>query len=334
MSESDKEKTAVAVPRGKFEFNVMPFGLSNSGATYQRMMDICLSGLRTDKVLSYMDDIVIFSKTFDEHIRDLKSVFECLHTADVTLKASKCIFAAEKVEFLGFELSVEGIKPQARLTNAINDLPRPGSKKELRRFLGMAGFYRAFIKNFTALSQPLNRLTGDNVPFVWDSRCDSAFQKIKQYLSCKPVLAFPKLNEPFVVECDANDYAAGRVLSQKGVDNVLHPIAYFSTSFTGFQRNWAPITKEAFALVLAVRHWQIYLIGAEFILRSDHNPLVYIRKQKDPRGKFGRWIAELEEYHYTVEHIPGKDNFKADFLIRLHMNSNHNHLLRTKYMLR
>ena len=316
LSEADKEKTAFAVPRGKFEFNVMPFGLSNSGATYQRMMDICLSGLRTDKVLSYMDDIVIFSKTFDEHIRDLKSVFECLHTAGVTLKASKCIFAAEKVEFLGFELSVEGIKPQARLTNAINDLPRPGSKKELRRFLGMAGFYRAFIKDFAALSQPLNRLTGDNVPFVWDSRCDSAFQKIKQYLICKPVLAFPKLNEPFVVEVDASDYAAGGVLSQKGVDNVLHPIAYFSTSFTGSQRNWAPITKEAFALVLAVRHWHIYLIGAEFILRSDHNPLVYIRKQKDPRGKFGRWIAELEEYHYTVEYIPGKDNVKADCLSR------------------
>ena len=173
LSEADKEKTAFAVPRGKFEFNVMPFGLSNSGATYQRMMDICLSGLRNDKVLSYMDDIVIFSKTFDEHIRDLKSVFECLHTADVTLKASKCIFAAEKVEFLGFELSVEGIKPQARLTNAINGLPRPGWTKELRRFLGMAGFYRAFIKDFAALSQPLNRLTGDNVPFVWDSRCDS-----------------------------------------------------------------------------------------------------------------------------------------------------------------
>ena len=157
------------------------------------MMDICLSGLRTDKVLSYVDDIVEYgrySKTFDEHVHDLKSVFQCSHAADVTLKVSKCIFAAEKVEFLGFELSVEGIKPQARLTTAINDLPRPSSKKELRRFLGMARFYCAFIKDFAVVSQPLNRLTGDNVSFVWDSRCDSAFQKIKQYLICKPVLVF------------------------------------------------------------------------------------------------------------------------------------------------
>ena len=178
LSETDKEKTAFAVPRGKFEFNVMPFGLSNSGASYQRMMDICLSGLRTDKVLSYMDDIVVFSATFNEHVRDLKAVFECLRTANVTLKASKCVFAAQKVEFLGFELSVDGIKPQKRLTNAINQLPHPESKKELRRFFGMAGFYRTFITDFATISQPLNRLTGDNVKFVWDTSCEAAFLEI------------------------------------------------------------------------------------------------------------------------------------------------------------
>ena len=316
LSETDKEKTAFAVPRGKFEFNVMPFGLSNSGASYQRMMDICLSGLRTDKVLSYMDDIVVFSTTFDEHVRDLKAVFECLRTANVTLKASKCVFAAQKVEFLGFELSVDGIKPQKRLTNAINQLPHPESKKELRRFLGMAGFYRTFIKDFATLSQPLNRLTGDNVKFVWDTSCEAAFLEIKQHLMCEPILAFPKLNDPFIVEVDASDYAAGGILSQKGEDGILHPIAYFSTSFTNTQRKWAPVTKEAFALVLAVRHWHVYLSGTEFVLRSDHNPLVHLRQQKDPRGKFGRWIAELEEYNYTVEYIRGKDNVKADFLSR------------------
>ena len=316
LSEADKEKTAFAVPRGKFEFNVMPFGLSNSGASYQRMMDMCLSGLSTDKVLSYMDDIVIFSDTFHEHMRDLKAVFNCLRAAKVTLKTSKCVFADQKVDFLGFELSVAGIKPQTRLTNAINQFPHPESKKELRRFLGMAGFYRAFIKDFATISQPLNKLTGDNVKFTWDPSCEAAFQELKKHLMCEPILAFPKLHDPFVVEVDASDYAAGGVLSQTGDDNVLHPIAYFSTSFTGSQRNWAPVTKEAFALVLAVRHWHVYLSGTEFILRSDHNPLVHLRNQKDPRGKFGRWIAELEEYNYTVEYIRGKDNVKADFLSR------------------
>ena len=249
-------------------------------------------------------------------MRDLKAVFDCLRAAKVTLKASKCVFAAQKVDFLGFELSVTGIKPQTRLTNAINHLPHPESKKEFRRFLGMAGLYRAFIKDFATISRPLNKLTADNSKFVWDSSCEAAFQELKQHLMCEPILAFPQLNKPFVVEVDASDYAAGGILSQIGDDNVLHPIAYFSTSFTGSQCNWAPVTKEAFALVLAVRHWHVYLSGTEFTLRSDHNPLVHLRNQKDPRGKFGRWIAQLEEYSYTVEYIRGKDNIKADFFSR------------------
>ena len=170
----------------------------------------------------------------------------------MTLKASNCVFAGQKVEFLGFELSVDGIKPQKRLTNAINQLRLPESKKELRRFLDMAGFYRTFIKDFATLSQPLNRLTGDNVKFVWDASCEATFLEIKHHLMCEPFLAFPKLNGPFIVEVDASDVAAGGIFSQKGEDNILHPIAYFPTSFTNTQRKWAPVTKEAFALVLAV----------------------------------------------------------------------------------
>ena len=316
LSEIDKEKTAFSVPRGKFEFNVMPFGLSNSGATYQRMMDMCLSGLPTDKVLSYMDDIVVFNCNFKDHIRDLKAVFDCLRSAKVSLKASKCVFADTKVDFLGFELSVDGIKPQHRLTEAIVKFPQPETKKELRRFLGMAGFYRAFIKDFATISQPLNKLTSDNTKFIWDMACEHAFQKLKQQLISEPILAFPKPNDTFVVEVDASDYAAGGVLSQEGPDHVLHPVAYFSTAFTNSQRNWAAITKEAFALVLAVRHWYVYLTGNQFTLRSDHNPLVHLRQQKDPRGKFGRWITELEEYNYKVEYIRGKDNVQADMLSR------------------
>ena len=139
-------------------------------------MDMCLSVLSTDKVLSYMDNIVIFSDTFHEHMRDLKAVFNCLRAAKVTLKTSKCVFADQKVDFLGFELSVAGIKPQTRLTNAINQFPHPESKKE---FLGIAGFYRAFIKDFATISQPLNKLTGDNVKFTSDSSCEAAFQELK-----------------------------------------------------------------------------------------------------------------------------------------------------------
>lgn len=218
--------------------------------------------------------------------------------------------------FLSFKLSAAGIKPQSRLTNAINQLPHPESKKELRHFLGMAWFYRAFIKDFATISRPLNKLIGDNVQFIWDSFCEAAFQEIKQHLMCGPILAFPQLNKPFVVEVDASDYAARGVLSQIGDDDMLHPIAYFSTPFTGSQCNWAQVTKDAFALVLAVIHWHVYLSGIEFVLRSDHNPLVHPRNRSTGSTQQVCTLDSPEEYNYTVAYIQGKDNVKADFMSR------------------
>ena len=316
VAEEDKEKTAFSVPRGKFEFNVTPFGLCNAGASYQRMMDITLSGLPSDRVLAYMDDIVIFSGNFQEHLHNLEQVFQRLQSSGISLKLSKCVFACNKVNFLGFELSKGGIKPQARLTEAIDNYKRPETRKELKGFLGLAGFYRSFIQNFAEICQPLNKLTSENVPFQWDDSCEIAFSVLKQKLSSKPVLSFPKLGEPFIVEVDASNHAVGGVLSQVGNDDCLHPVAYFSTALQPSQKNWSATTKEAFALVSAVRHWQVYLAGTTFVLNSDHNPLTHLREQKDPRGKFARWLAELEEFDYSVQYIPGKFNIKADALSR------------------
>ena len=151
---------------------------------------------------------------------------------------------------------------------------------------------------------------------MWDESCEHAFTELKRLLSSEPVLAFPRLGEPFVVDVDASDVAFGGVLMQRGEDNLYHPVAYFSDSVKPSQVGWAATTKEAFALVLAVRHWYVYLAGTEFVLNSDHNPLVYLRSQKDPRGKFSRWILELEEFNYTVKYIPGAKNVKADALSR------------------
>ena len=313
LSETDKEKTAFSVPgKGKFEFNVTPYGLSNAGASYQRMIDICLAGLPLNRILAYIDDIVIFTSTFDQHMKELTAVFTRLRRSNISLKASKCVFASDKVDFSGYELSSHGIQPQKRLTEAINDFPCPESKREVRQFLGLAGFYRNFIQDFADISRPLNRLTGDGVPFAWDTNYQQAFELMKQRLASEPVLAFPRLGEPFIVDVDASDYAAGGVLIQEGSDGQLHPVAYFSTAFNKSQQNFAPTTAEAFALMLAVRHWYVYLAGTHFTLNSDHNPLVYLRKQKDPRGKFGRWITELEEFDYTVKYVPGVKNVKAD----------------------
>ena len=316
LNESDKEKTAFTVPRGKYEFNVTPYGLTNAGASYQRMIDMCLSGLTFDRILAYMDDVVIFSRTWKEHKEELNSVFESLVEAGITLKASKCVIGSHAVEFLGYCLSEKGIEPQERLVAAIRDFARPETRKAVKSFLGLAGFYRSFIPDFAAIAHPLNNLTSDNVKFEWSNSCEEAFKELKRLLSSGPVLAFPRLGEPFVVDADASDLAFGGVLMQKGSDGILHPVGYFSDSVKASQSSWAPTTKEAFALVLAVRHWYVYLAGTEFVLNSDHNPLVHLRTQKDPRGKFSRWILELEEFNYVVKYVPGVENVKADALSR------------------
>ena len=161
LAEEDKEKTAFAIPRGKFEFNVMPYGLCNAGATYQRLIDICLSDIPSDRVLAYMDDFIIFSRNFEEHLLTLEMVLECLRAAGVTLKPPKCVIGSDCVDFLGYQLSREGIKPQERLTEAIDTFQTPCTKKEVKRFIGLAGFYRQFIKDFALISTPLSRLTSD-----------------------------------------------------------------------------------------------------------------------------------------------------------------------------
>ena len=316
LAEADKEKTAFPVPRGTFEFNVTPYGLYNAGASYQRMIDINLAGLPSDRILEYMDDIVIFSKTFSEHLKNLEQVFQRLCLLGVSLKLSKCVFASHTVDFLGFELSQLGIRPQSRLTDAVLKFGQPMTRKELKGFLGLAGFYKAFVSNFAQIGQPLNRLTSDNVPFLWNNSCDTAFTTLKRQLASKRVLCFPCLDKPFIVEVDASNHAVGGVLSQVFDDGKLHPVAYFSTALQVSQKQWSATTKEAFALILAIRHWRVYLAGTSFVLNSDHNQLTHLHSQQDPFGKFGRWISELEEFNYSIQYITGRNNGKADALSR------------------
>ena len=321
LEEKDREKTAFSIPHGKFEFNVMTFGLRNAGATYQRMMDIVLAGLPPDRVLAYLDDIVIFSRTLEEHVRDVDRVLEKLEAGGITLRPEKCLFASDEVDYLGYYMNEEGIRPQKALVEAIQDFNRPKTKKEVRRFLGTVGFYRDFIRNFADISSPLRRLTQNNVRFKWSEDCETSFEELKKLLIQYPVLAFPITNKEFIVEVDASKFAVGGVLQQEQHDGTVKPVSYCSFALSAAQSNWEPYSQETFALVLAVRKWHPYLYGNRFTFRSDHNPLKNIRNKKDPRGKIANWLMELEEYDYVIQHIPGKDNVIADCLSRSGTNT-------------
>ena len=316
IREVDKEKTAFSAPRGKFEFNVTSYGLCNAGPSYQRLMDLTLSGLPPDRILAYMDDIVIFTKTFADHVNALNLIFERLRKSSIQLRADKCVFGADKLEFLGFVLSCDGVRPQRRLTEAVRSFATPTNRKEIRRFLGMAGFYRNFIKDFATIAKPLSELTSENVKFSWSEDCESSFSKLKTALATAPVLSFPQPNKEFILEVDASGVAVGGVLSQVQNDGIVHPVAYFSTSLTPTQRKWSTYNQEAYAMVCAVEHWHVYLTGTKFILNSDHNPLIFLQRKGEIRGKVARWVAILEAFDFEVRYIPGRINVKADALSR------------------
>ena len=207
VDEADKKKTSFTVPRGKFEFNVTPYGLCNAGAMYQRMIDLNMSGLSTTRILAYLDDMILFSRSYGEFRKQLLEILECCRRNNISLNLSKCAFAMTEVDFLGYHLSSEGVKPQKRLTDAIRNFARPSTKKDLKRFLGLASYYREFISMFAEIASPLNTLTSDKVEFLWDEKCEVAFQKLKDSLCSYPVLMFPKIGKGFTVEVDASDTA-------------------------------------------------------------------------------------------------------------------------------
>eukprot|EP00794_Sanderia_malayensis_P017942 gene17943-19733_t len=204
----------------------------------------------------------------------------------------------DKVDFLGFELSRQGIKPQARLTTAIQSYKRPSTKKELKGFLGLAGFYRAFIPDFAHISQPLNALTSEKAAYVWSDDCEKAFNDLKNKLLSEPVLKFPDLDKPFELEVDASNYAVGGILSQRGPDDQVHPIAYFSTALQNSQKNWSVTDKETFALIVAIRHWHVYLAGHRF------NPVQELFARNPPNAFKGlRYLKELYLYENFIAKI-------------------------------
>lgn len=316
-----QEKTAFTLLFGKFHFTVMPFGLVGAPAVFQRMMNALFSDA-SGHVAAYMDDIVIYSDSWNDHLQHLEATLNTIEQAGLKMKMEKCQFGMTKCTYLGHEVGEGKVKPLAAKIEAIRVFKTPVSKKNVRAFLGLSGYYRRFIKNYAEMAVPLSDLTKKELPdkVRWTEKEQEAFDNLKTALSSEPVLVGPNFDKPFYLHTDASDTGIGAVLSQKnqneGEEVMDHPVAYYSKKLTNSEKNYATVEKECLAIVRAIDHFKVYLSGVRFTVVTDHACLRYLTSMKDSGGRLTRWALKLQPFSYSVLHRPGRTNGNADGMSR------------------
>ena len=316
IEECDKEKTAFCTSEGLYQFNVMPFGLCNAPATFQRLMDTVLAGLQWDRCLVYLDDIIVVGKNFEEHLTALHLVLERLEQSGLKLKPTKCHLCQSEVQYLGHVVSAQGVAVDPSKTDRVRNWPTPQSKLEIQQFLGLASYYRRFVPDFATVAQPLHHLTEKTVSFVWNAACQCAFEELKERLTTAPILAFPDFACTFLLDTDASEYGIGAVLSQVGADGREKVVAYASRVLSKPERNYCVTRRELLAVVFFTDHFRQYLLGRPFSLRTDHQSIAWLQNFKEPQGQLARWLERLQEYEFTIVHRPGKRHGNADAMSR------------------
>ena len=316
VARKDQEKTAFVTPWGHYEYVVMPFGLCNAPATFQRLMTLIFSGLIGLDCLIYLDDIIIFGPTFDVHLLRLEKVLMRLQENNLKIKLEKCHFGLPYVSFLGHVVSAAGIHTDPSKIDVIQKWILPSNISELRSFLGLASYYRRFIQDFAKIVSPLTLMLEKDRAFIWTDEGRAAFENIKKRLCNPPILTYPDFNKPFILDTDVSDQGIGAVLSQQDVDGQEHPIAYYSRGINKHEKNYSITRKELLAAIDSAEHFRCYLYGRKFLLRTDHAAIQWLKNFKEPTGQLARWLERLTTYDFTIQHRPGKKHANADGLSR------------------
>ena len=317
IQERDKEKTAFRTRSGQlFEFNQVPFGLCNAPATFSRLMDRVLADLHWETCLFYLYDIIVFAATWEEHLARLPQVFERLRHEKLKLGADKCTFSAREVSYLGHRVTEEGLLPDPSLLAAIREISPPQNATEVRSFLGFAGYYRRYVKNFADIARPLHALTRKDAVFHWSSDCQEAFDRLKTLLTTSPITAFPDFSLPFRLYTDASTAGLGAILAQVR-EGKEHIICCASRSLNQAEKAYPATKLECLAIVWAVAKFRPYLMSIQFGVYTDHYALQWLKTMRTGSALLQRWSAALEEYDFTVKHRPGKSQTHVDGLSRL-----------------
>ena len=318
-----REKTAFITPQGLFEFQVMPFGLTNAPAVFQRLMQQVLMGLNPpegpDFVSVYIDDILIYLETLEDHLEHLKCVIERLMTSGLKLNPTKCHFVRQEVEYLGHIITPTGLKPNPKTVSSVKEFTVPQDVKGVQRFLGLDSYYRRFIPKLAKIAHPLHQLTRKGVPFEWTEDCQMAFETLKVRLISAPVLVYPDFSQDFLLETDASIMGLGAVLSQVQGDQKPHPISYASRSLSMPEKNYGITELETLAVVWAVNHYHAYLYGHKVTVLTDHSAVKAVLDTPSPSGKHARWWTKVYGSgvgEVKIVYRSGRENANADALSR------------------
>lgn len=306
-----QEYTAFSVGNRHFEFVKTPFGLTGAPATFARLMQKVL-GEMTNTVV-FGDDVLIFSSSEEQHVDHVRAVLQRLRQAGLVLNTKKCHFGQREVQFLGHRIAAGSIAPQMEKVECIREFPCPKSKKQLQSFIGLSGFYRRYIPNFSSIMVPLYELLKGDAPWKWGQEENEAFETIKRKLCDQPVvLNLPDITRSFEVTTDASNVGLGAVLSQDG-----RVVEYASRKLSKAERNYSTTERELLAVVWALEKWRQYLFAQSSVVFTDHRPITFLKTLKEPKGRIARWIVRLQEYDFTLKYKPGSENYVADFLSRL-----------------
>jgi transposase InsO family protein/predicted aspartyl protease len=316
MAADSIEKTAFVTPTGSYEWLRGGMGMTNMPSEFQRLMHKMLGNLLFTSSLCYLDDCITFSRTFEQHKHDLTQVLDRIRYAGLKLKPSKCTIGSDSIMYLGHIVDRDGVRCDPAKIEKVKNWPTPRTRKDVRSFLGLASYYRRFIEGFAKIAYPLTQLTSEAVDFVWTEQAEKAFQELKHRLVSAPIIALPNFDKPFILSCDASDFALGAVLKQLDELGRELVIAYYSRVLSLTQQAYSASERECLALITAIKAFRCYLYGSQFTVYTDHSALTCLDNVKNPNGRLARWSLYLRDFDMVIKYKKGTANGDADALSR------------------
>jgi hypothetical protein len=317
LGKESRHLTSFCTMWGLYQWTRVPFGLATGAQAISNLMEMIFSDLKYKYVFCYLDDLVVYSENFEQHIEHVNEVFKRLRKSGLTINPSKLKLAEKQIPFLGHLVSSQGVSIDPDRTKSIREYPPPKDSKGIARFIGAIGYYSKFIPNYAEIAAPLNALRKKDSKFVWSTQCEKAFQKLKDSIMQPPVLRLADFDKKFIVQSDASSIAIAAVLSQE-VDGILQPVAYASRKLTQSEQKYSTYELEGLAVVFAFEKFRLYLLHKKFLLQTDNSALSWILGHTKQLGRIARWILKIQEFQFDVEHIRGTQNLIADTLSRMY----------------